>query len=258
MPETPHILHLFHTNDLHGRLSDTGAARLKAAMDTYAEEPTLYLDAGDAVKAGNIGVSPCGEPILDTMSELGCAAMTMGNREFHIWKAAFATKVKQAKFPVLCANIHAKSSPETLPVVPHTLCTIGGLTVAVFGVTVPMVTARMKAALLSDFLFDEVIATAKQQVAQLRYKADVLIALTHIGLTQDKRLAEAVPGIDLIVGGHSHNILEVPDIVNGTPIVQTGSHARFFGHCKLTVTRQGVAVDYTLQPLQEPARRSGK
>ena len=260
MSDTSAILHIFHTNDFHGRLNDTGAARLRGAIDALDGAPYLLLDAGDAVKAGNIGVHPCGEPILDQMSDLGYHAMTMGNREFHVWEAALATKINRARFPVLCANVWGKKSEDrsqktevVLPVVPHFVHSVGGLTVAVFGLTVPMVTERMRAAAFSQFLFDDAVAAAKRQIVELRYKADILIALTHIGLPQDRKLAEATSGIDLIIGGHSHNVLTAPEVVNEVPIVQTGSHAHYFGHTTLSYSRAGVSVDYQLLRLQELA-----
>lgn len=230
-------LHILHTNDFHNRLEDDGAGRLREAVQGLDGAPYLLLDAGDAIKAGNVDFNPFGEPILDRMSELGYHAMTMGNREFHVWSGALSTKINRARFPVLSANVRAKREDATLPVQPHARFEAGGLSVAVFGVTVPMVTERSKAAPLSSFLFDDPITTARRMVTELRYGADVLIALTHIGLPQDKRLAEAVPGIDLIIGGHSHDTLPEPVVVNGTPIFQTGSHARHYGHITLTVTR---------------------
>lgn len=259
MPAESATIHLFHTNDFHGHLSEAGADCLRQAVADLQGAPYLLLDAGDAVKAGNIGVNPFGEPILERMSDLGYHAMTMGNREFHVLHAALATKINRARFPVLCANARLKSVPKdatgkaNLPTQANVVFPLGGLNVAVFGLTVPMVTARMKAAVLSDFLFDDAISTAKRQVVELRYRADILIALTHIGLPQDRKLAEAVSGIDLIIGGHSHNTLWEPEIVNGIPIVQTGSHAHHYGHCVLHYDREGVRLEYHLHPLQEKA-----
>ncbi len=247
-------LHILHTNDFHGKLTASGADRLRAALGDLDGAPYLLLDAGDAVKAGNVGVNPFGEPILETMSELGYHAMTIGNREFHIWQTALETKINRARFPVLCANMRPKNDGDTtLPVQSHTTIAVGGLTVSVFGVTVPMVTERMAAAkAVSAFLFDDPVAVARKQVANLRYNADILIALTHIGIAPDRNLAEQVPGIDLIIGGHTHVVLEQPEIVNGVPILQAGSHARYFGHTELSLGRDGIQVEsYALHPLQE-------
>jgi 2',3'-cyclic-nucleotide 2'-phosphodiesterase (5'-nucleotidase family) len=246
-------LHVLHTNDFHNSLDDGGAARLREAVAALDGAPYILLDAGDAIRAGNVGVNPFGEPILDRMSALGYHAMTMGNREFHVWQAALETKINRARFPILCANVRPRGS-HTLPVQPNVTLSVGGLSVAVFGLTVPMVTERMKVAAISSFVFDDPVTAAKRQVAELRYAADVLIALTHIGLTQDERLAREVSGIDLIVGGHSHSVLEEPRVVNGTPIVQAGWHARYYGHAEMQVSSDGIQVSDRLHTLQEKRR----
>jgi 5'-nucleotidase len=255
---SPPLLHILHTNDFHNGLTDAGAARLRQVMASLDDAPCLLLDAGDAIKAGNVGVNPFGEPILDRMSDTGYQAMTMGNREFHVLHSALQTKISRARFPVLCANMRPRrpeGSPP-LPVVPHVLLNPGGsLRVAVFGLTVPMVTERMKAAPLSQFLFDDPVKTARRMVEMLRPQADFLVALTHIGLREDQRLAREMSGIDLIIGGHSHVSLPRPEEVNGIPIVQAGSHARAYGH--VTVTRDETGsfhIDGALHPLEEKKR----
>jgi 2',3'-cyclic-nucleotide 2'-phosphodiesterase (5'-nucleotidase family) len=246
-------LHVFHTNDFHNSLGDSGVARIQGAVAALDGAPYLLLDAGDAIKAGNVGVNPFGEPILGRMSALGYHAMTMGNREFHVWQSALETKINRAQFPILCANIRPRGA-HSLPVQPNLTLTAGGLSVTVFGLTVPMVTERMKVATLSAFVFDDPVAAAKRQVSELRGSSDVLIALTHIGLTQDERLAREVSGIDLIIGGHSHSVLEEPRFVNGTPIVQAGWHARYYGHAEVRVTGTGLSVSDRLYTLQEKRR----
>ncbi len=251
----PTTLHIIHTNDFHNSLNADGAQKLRDAIAALNGEPYLLLDAGDAIKAGNIGVSLAGEPILETMSDLGYHAMTMGNREFHVWQTVLQTKIKNAHFPILCANVRAKHEGAALPVVPHVKFSVGGLVIVVVGVTVPMVTEKMAAAAVSSFLFDDPVAVMQKQVTDLRYQADVLIALTHIGLREDERLAQTVKGIDLIIGGHSHVVLDEPKIVNGTPIVQAGWHAKYFGHVQMNYSRNGVeVVRGELHSLQEKKR----
>ena len=240
---SPAALHILHTNDFHNSFGDEGEARLRQAIAALNGAPHLLLDAGDAIKAGNMGVNPFGEPVLDRMSDLGYDAMTMGNREFHVLHAALETKINRARFPILCANMRAKdpAASEKLPVLPHITIDRGGLKVTIFGLTVPMVTEKMKmAAAVSSFLFDDPIETARRLVGQLRWGADVLIALTHIGIREDERLARSVSGIDLITGGHSHVVLEEPKRIErdggssrATPIVQAGWHGRYYGQVRL-------------------------
>lgn len=241
--------HLFHTNDFHNRLGASGARTLREALEAVGEAPRLVLDAGDAVKAGNLGVSPGGEPILKAMGELGVDAMTLGNRETHPSRALFHAKIADAPFPLLCANVRPQRGGP-LHVVPHVVFARAGLRVAVLGLTIPMVTERSAARLAWDMVFDDPVRTAAAAVPALRADADLVIALTHIGVAQDRRLAESVPGIDLIVSGHSHVVYEAPQVVAGVPIVQAGSHARFYGHATFDGTR---LTDYALHPLEAAA-----
>jgi len=231
-------LTLLHTNDFHNHLSVSQAAFIKAEKDNL--ENVLLLDSGDAISAGNVGVRPGGEPILTLMSETGYDAMTLGNREFHVADTLLRLKVGKAGFPVLCANIRWRDDHgETLPTAPSFEKTLpNGLRVGVFGLTVPMVTPRMTARLVSAFVFDDPISAAREQIALLRPRVDALIALTHIGLREDERLASACPELDLIIGGHSHNKLHEPKVVNGVPIVQAGWFGHFLGETILTWNNQ--------------------
>lgn len=266
----PAALHVLHTNDFHGALTDAGAAKLRQAVAELAPgAPYLLLDAGDAIKAGNVGVNPFGEPILERMSEAGYHAMTLGNREFHVWQSALETKINRARFPVLCANVRGRGAAEgkPLPVEPWRVFDLadGGLRVAVLGLTVPMVTERMKAAVaISSFVFDDGIKTAGALVPKLRdaHGADVVIVLSHLGLREDERLARSVPSIDLIVGGHSHVNLPAPQMVDGTPLVQAGVYARHFGHVTLSLAQSDdtgrprvASVSGVLCSLEEKPRR---
>ena len=267
----PTTLHVFHTNDFHNALTEAGAARLRAAVDALGPDTHyLLLDAGDAIKAGNVGVNPFGEPILELMSRTGYHAMTMGNREFHVWRGALETKINRATFPVLCANIRKRGEPPLgarwddpaappLPVEPWRVFDVApALRVAVVGLTVPMVTERMKAAAaVSAFVFDDPVKTAAALVPRLREQANVVIALTHIGLREDERLALSVPGVDLIVGGHSHVTLPAPKWVDSAPLVQTGVYGRHFGHVVLMFGDDGQRLNVRgdLHPLEEKPRR---
>ncbi len=232
-------LTLLHTNDFHNHLSAAQATFI--GSEKARHENTLLLDAGDAVSAGNIGVRPAGEPILTLMSQTGYDAMTLGNREFHVADALLRLKISKAKFPILCANIRWRDDKgEKLPTVPSLLRTLpSGLRVGVFGLTVPMVTPRMTARLVSAFVFDDPVAAAQEQIARLRPEVDALIALTHIGLRQDEKLAVACPELDLIIGGHSHDKLFEPLVLNGVPIVQAGWFGHYLGETTLTWAASG-------------------
>lgn len=231
---------IFHTNDLHSHLSYEKAVKLRQLKESAPN--SLLLDAGDAIRAGNIFVSLSKEPVLELMEVAGYDAMTLGNREFHFLAPAFRHKIGSAKFPVLCANLHPVGGVEPL-VVPHINLRVGNFRVAVFGLSVPMITNKMFVARVSDYIFEDPISAAARVVPALRPEADLVVALTHIGLKRDRFLADSVPGIDLIIGGHSHSILCEPVMVGFTAIVQTGSHAQSVGKVMI---EPGVSVQSEL------------
>lgn len=238
-------VHVFHTNDFHNRLTETGEQRIREAVEAVGGEPWLLLDAGDAIKAGNLGVTPGGEPILRRMTSLGYHAMTVGNRETHPSRALFLSKIADAGFPVLSANMRPQRGGD-LPVQPWVVVEEGGVRFGIFGITIPMVTERQAVKVAWDMLFDDPIATSRRVCAALRPQCDVLLALTHIGHNADCRLAEAGLGIDLIVSGHTHLVLQQPVVVNNVPIVQAGSHGRYLGYCRWN---GNGFEDYRLNPL---------
>ena len=242
---------ILYTNDLHNHLSVLQAEKL-SRLRTEIGPNGLLLDAGDAVGAGNITFRPGGEAILQTMSRIGYDAMTVGNREFHFSHIGFQTKLSMARFPALCANVRASRQhiPESdrildgqthsatiqLPVIPYIVRDFGdNRRIVIFGVTVPMITERMLVRKVSSFVFDDPIHAAALLVPTLRerFAPDLLIALTHIGIQKDRELAMSVPGIDLIIGGHTHVVLEHGEKVGKTWIFQAGCRGAYFGRIEV-------------------------
>ncbi|MFQ3611446.1 MAG: metallophosphoesterase [Fimbriimonadales bacterium] len=229
-------LTILHTNDVHNRWS----ARLVETLQTLkASHHALLLDAGDCIRSGNLGVPLAQEPAWDWMRQAGYDALTMGNREFHITPIGFKAKLKGVPCPVLCANLRAKQSEMPPSVQPVWQTVHLGVRVSVLGLTVPMVTPRMKSALLSAYLFDPPIETAQRWVAELRPQSDLLIALTHLGAKVDRQLAQACPDIDLIIGGHSHTPIQPPERIGTVWLTQSVPFGKGFGVLQLSLGSDG-------------------
>ncbi len=242
---------ILHTNDLHNRLDDAAARRLAAARGSG--DDTLLLDGGDAVWAGNTYFRPGGEPVLERMSGAGYDAMVVGNREFHFTETGFLSKLGCASYTILCANVRPVRD-AALPCQPSALFVRNGVRIGVVGVTVPMVRPRSRAAAFSAYVFDDPVEVCAATARSLRDACDLLVALTHIGLREDLRLAEACPLLDIIIGGHSHHTLEAPATEKGVPVVQAGCHGRFFGVSRLEREGGRWRLDYRLEPLREDGR----
>lgn len=217
------VLRILHTNDLHGRLDEALADKLAPLR----EQAHLYLDSGDVVKAGNLAVPLRPDPCWDLLARLRCSASTLGNRESQPLAPAFRKKIAGLAHPVVCANLAYKDGRPVFPA--SIVLEVGDLRVGVIGAMVPVVTEKMASAPLSNFLWSAPIPSVVAATHRLRPQCDVLFALTHIGIAQDRKLAVACPQLDAIFGGHSHTVLVEPERVGGVWICHGGSHGRFAG-----------------------------
>lgn len=227
-------LTILHTSDFHGHLDIAKAEKLRIRKK---ELGALYFDCGDLIKAGNLALPTKPDSGWSFLETIGVDAVTLGNRETHPLEAPFGMKLSGCKH-ALVANLYRKGQEDaplsigSCSILDSLILEHAGLRVGCFGVMVPMVTKRMKTAFASAYLWEDPVSTAKVVASKLRNDCDVLIALTHVGLSVDKRIASECPEIDLILGGHSHDVLEQPLKVGKTFISHTGSHGRLYGEYK--------------------------
>jgi 5'-nucleotidase/UDP-sugar diphosphatase len=276
---------ILHTNDHHGRFwqnsdGEYGMAARKTVVDGIRAEVaaaggySLLLDGGDV----NTGVPESdlqdAVPDFKGMNLLGYDAMAVGNHEFDKSPAVLAMQRKLAAFPMLSANIYRKG--ERL-FAPYHLFNLGGVRVAVMGLTTDDTQKLGNPAHMQDIEFRSPIQEATKLVPALRTQADVVIAATHMGHYENGRhgiqapgdveMARAVTGLDLVVGGHSHdpvcmraeNQVETdhvpgapcqPDRQNGTWIVQANEWGKYVGRADFQY-RNGTftLVRYALIPI---------
>jgi 2',3'-cyclic-nucleotide 2'-phosphodiesterase (5'-nucleotidase family) len=230
---------ILHTGDLHNHLSAAAAELLRRAKG--ASPDTLLLDSGDAIRAGNLGCTPGGEPTLRRMSAAGYDAMAMGNRETHPTRRVLQRKLADAGFPVLAANMMAKRQPLPQQVKSHILKKLpGGIRAGIMGLA-PQVTApRSWWSRVTDYVWDDPLKTAAGLSRKLRPDVDLLICLSHLGLALDEELAR-LAGIDLILGGHSHVAVYPPRKVGDCHIAHAGYRGRFAGRLELSVEDGRIA-----------------
>ena len=239
-------LTIFHTSDMHNKLTPDYAARLH---DLKAANPgSLMFDSGDAIWSGNVYWRLGGEPVLDLMNSVPYDAMCMGNREFHFWGIGVNSKTARADFPILSANIRTVRDSRDAPALGYVTFEREGRRIIVFGLSVPRVTERMLVKTISEYYFADPIDAAAELVPKLRPECDVLIALTHTGIRIDRELAEKVGGIDLILGGHTHLLTE--EHVGDTCIVHHGSHVHYAGRVDLEIeSGRVVSIHNELIPI---------
>lgn len=255
----PIHLVIFHTNDVHGwimarksqRPADDGrmvggAAAFKSLVERY-KGPKLVLDAGDWFQGTPEGNVTKGDASVDVFNAVGYDAVEIGNHDFDFGEANLRRLIRGLKMPVLGANIYEEKTGKRAPFVkPWIVKNVDGVKVGIFG----LLTTNMRNLTFPEnyagLRFRREIDEAREQVRALKKQgATVIIALTHIGHEEptmskfegDETLAAEVPGIDVIVGGHSHSFLRDPqhDPKNGTLIVQAGSYLWVAGRVDLEI-----------------------
>jgi 5'-nucleotidase / UDP-sugar diphosphatase len=266
-------LTILHTNDTHGHLlpfsypaggtpGDTleglkersgigGIARRSALVqqikkDLGADGGTVWLiDAGDFSDGTPFSTEYRGEADVAAMNAAGYAFATLGNHEFNYPLAQTKKLIGLAKYPILCANAVETASGRLLAESSRVEI-VDGVRIGLFGL-VTHEAATYPAAKEGVTILDET-ETARKIVAALRPAVDIVVLISHCGEELDTQLAANVPGIDAIVGGHSHSRLPSGEFVwrsedlreadvNGTVIVQAHQWGGELGRLDLLLAR---------------------
>jgi 2',3'-cyclic-nucleotide 2'-phosphodiesterase/3'-nucleotidase len=260
------------TTDIHGNVwpydyfTAQPAERGLAKVATYvrqarARQPNLLVvDSGDTFQgtplAYVLGVKHPNEPnpIVAAMNAIGYDAMALGNHEFNFGLYTLWRLKEQARFPLLAANLTAPYHDDLRDFEPYVVRPVGGVRVALLGMVTPAVPNWEPSENVAAYKFRGLVETAKKYVPRLRRKADVVIVLVHSGLGHDDRtgaalagelpgegdawaIAEAVPGIDAIFVGHSHDELAGRE-VNGALLVQARNWAQSVAEVEFTLERE--------------------
>lgn len=255
--EKTFALEVLHTNDTHAHLDNVARRVTAVAQERAAVKNSILLDAGD-VFSGTLFFNKFeGQADLEFMNMIGYDAMTLGNHEFDKGPEVLATFIEKAKFPIVSANIDFGSEPKLSGlfksdigqpaqdgfIYPSVVLDVYGEKVGVFGLTTE------DTAFLSspgkNIKFENYAAKAQATIASLKAQGiNKIIALSHLGYTVDRELADQVPGIDIIVGGHSHTKLDEPVVFheNAEPtlIVQANEYSNYLGKLNVEFDTNGV------------------
>ena len=273
---TPFTLNDDKTRGGFARLATMIAKRKDARKD---QGPVLVLDAGDYSMGTAFGAAireTGGE--LQLLSRMGCDATTFGNHDFDLGPDGLAKAIdvaaKAGRIPAVVAsntNVSAKDAGladlqrlvKDGVIRRHLVIERGGMRFGIFGLMGKESIYYTSSA--GAITFPDAIETAKEMVKLLREteKVDVIICLSHGGMEkgkdgrftdgEDVRLAKAVPGIDVVIGGHTHTELQEAIIVNGrTPVVQTGKYGNNLGELVIAVDDGKLKVEsYKLHPIDD-------
>lgn len=234
MPEEDSELILLHTNDIHSHLEAASriAHYVKQQRAAVPSDRLLVLDCGDFLDRARMETEGTEAAVnRRLLREIGYDAVTIGNNEGLTYTREQLDRYFDGlSIPVVCANF-APLEPRAQPawLVPSLILRKAGMSVGLIGLTAPF---NDYYELLGWHAADP-IAAAQAEMERLRGQADLIVVLSHLGLRQDERLAAEVDGIDLILGAHTHHLLEQPLTVGRTVMSAAGKFGRHVGRLQL-------------------------
>ena len=261
---------IYHMNDIHARVSTEDENNLAIGWDQISKvinlsllknKNTLFFNAGDIIHGQPYINFSNGEYMIQLLNSTHLNALCPGNHEFNYGLDQLLNITKQLKSNMLCANIIYKKTKQYV-FLPYMIYEIDinqddyisensntsekdNLKIGVFGLATPETAYKANPNNVKDLEFINPYTTAQNMVNLLSTTCDIIIALTHLGLDKsseftDNKLAEYVSGIDLIISGHSHTILEHGLKVNNTVIVQAGSHSQYLGKVIINIDNKKI------------------
>jgi 2',3'-cyclic-nucleotide 2'-phosphodiesterase/3'-nucleotidase len=264
-------LTVLHTSDLHGHVYPQdepadrdfgeGLARVATAVRAARSEgrPLLLLDSGDTIQGAPTqalvfsgAIPDAGDPIVRAMNRVGYDAMAVGNHEFDFGRARLAKSQGEARFPWLSANIVGEDGKPAFA--PFVVKTLAGVRIGILGLTTQTVPTWEPAAHIGGLKFLDTVETAKRYVPILRGKerCDLVLVITHQGFERDLTtgqsnggasgenqayaIATEVPGIDLLLTGHTHMAIE-PRKLGQVWVSQPGRYGNTLTRFDLTLQK---------------------
>jgi len=283
-PAMAETLTILHTNDFHSRIMPIskydsgcsgedndagkcfgGSARLVTAIRAAraATNNSILVDGGDQFQGSLFYTYYKGKVAAEMMTALGYDAMTVGNHEFDDGPEVLRGFMDEVGFPVLMSNADVSKEAQLAGVLmPSTVIEQGGEKIGLIGLT-PQDTPDL-ASPGPNITFENPITAVEREIARLTDEGVTrIIVLSHSGYEVDKRVAAAVDGIDVIVGGHSNTYLsntsdkakgpyptwiETPD-GGRTAVVQAYAYGKYLGKLDVIFDDDGVVTEATGEPI---------
>lgn len=229
---------VLHTNDIHGRIEVDddlmGFPYIASVVEEYRNdyENVLVLDAGDVIHGRPITDKLDGRSTVEIMNFVGYDAMTIGNHDFNFGQERLLELEDMMEFDLIAANVERDGEKLFNP---YVVKEVGDYTIGIFGMATSDTYSTTHPDNVEGIDFTDMAEAAEEYVNVLRneYDVDMVIGLTHVGLEDSTEIANQVDGIDLIVDGHSHSLLQEGEWHNDTLIAQANEYTKYLGKVEI-------------------------
>ncbi|MDO4354311.1 MAG: S-layer homology domain-containing protein [Clostridia bacterium] len=251
---------ILHSNDVHGAIE--GYANIAALKAEYeAQGATVILvDAGDYSQGTTYVSSTKGLDAVKMMNAAGYDFATLGNHEFDYGYEQLKSNMSEAQFKVLCANVLGADGKSIFDAT--AIKEVNGVKIGFFGLETPETQTKANPALIKGLQFlggDKMYECAQAQVAALKNAgADIIVCLAHLGIDGESEpnrsvdLFAKVEGIDFIIDGHSHSVMEKGP--SGEPIQSTGTQFKNIGVIVIDNAKKTIESNKLVEVTEESAK----
>jgi 2',3'-cyclic-nucleotide 2'-phosphodiesterase (5'-nucleotidase family) len=233
-------LTLLHVNDVYEispKQGKGGLAQLMTLLERERSRVSHHLTTfgGDLISPSVMSGLRHGAQMIDIFNALGVDAAVLGNHEFDFGPKVLSKRLAESNFAWLASNVLGANGKPFGGASSAILREMGGLKIGFFGLLTPE-TAQLSSP-GAQVRFTAVEAAAKEAVATLEsLGAELIIAVTHLGIAEDRALARNVAGIDVILGGHDHDPIAFYE--GGKLILKAGHDAHYLAVADLRITRE--------------------
>ncbi|MBL4666513.1 MAG: bifunctional metallophosphatase/5'-nucleotidase [Sneathiella sp.] len=229
-----------HTNDMgeiSGKRGYGGFPELATliAKERQRSNGAITTFGGDLISPSLMSGLSHGVEMVDMLNALKVDIAVLGNHEFDFGPGVTRERIAQSQFSWLASNVSVTGGEAKLGTKTIYIKDVGGYKIGFFGTVTPETTSLSSPGV--NIKFEDVVVAAKRAMTELKKQgAEVFIAITHMDLADDIRLAKEVSGLNAILGGHDHRTFA--SVENGVVILQAGSDLRYLGVLDLDVERK--------------------
>ena len=238
-----------HLNDIYeiqpiegGKYGGAARVATEIARLKKSSAPVIVTLGGDYLSPSALGTARVdgealgGRQMVDVLNAIGVDWATFGNHEFDVSEAAFRHHLQQAKFRLVSSNVVGADGKPFPKVATSAIVPVKAgkrtLRIGLVGVTIDSTSKPWVA-------YRDAIASARAEIDQLKGKVDAIVALTHLTLAQDAEFLNALPEVDLVLGGHEHENWLARRGENLAPIVKADANVRSIAVVKLDFGKAG-------------------
>ncbi len=230
-------LTILHTNDIHSNFENF--SKIVNQTNEWRDSNTLLLDAGDFADFKRIELQGTdGLAAMELLDTAGYDALAIGNNELFQGLDILKNMALNAKIPLLSSNLRSLEHSEVEEIKRSVIINKNGLRILIIGAS-PDIGPFNE---MLGFTLIDYLEAVQNEVNESQNQYDVCILLSHLGMEKDKEIAEKISGIDIIIGGHFHILMDQPEIVNGTIIHTSGAQGEHIGKLVVEVSENQVQL----------------